>query len=104
MLSSTTGIGQKRSLALKTEIGKQMSKYNDTSKVQISLGTDEALVLFEFLSRFEESNELKIVDQAEQRALSNLLGSLEKQLVPPFQEDYEEQIRQARNRLRDNFA
>jgi hypothetical protein len=81
-----------------------MNKHNDTSEVQISLTADEALVLFEFLNRFEESNELTIVDQAEERALSNLLGPLQKQLVLPFQEDYVEQLRQARNRLRDNFA
>lgn len=81
-----------------------MNQHNDTSEVQISLTADEALVLFEFLSRFEESNELTIVDQAEERALSNLLGPLQKQLVPPFQDDYLEQLRQARNRLRDNFA
>lgn len=81
-----------------------MNKHNDTSEVQISLTADEALVLFEFLSRFEESNELTIVDQAEERALSNLLGPLQKQLVSPFQEDYAEQLRQARNRLRDHFA
>lgn len=81
-----------------------MNKHNDTSEVQISLTADEALVLFEFLSRFEESNKLTIVDQAEERALSNLLGPLQKQLVRPFQEDYVDQLRQARNRLRDNFA
>ena len=81
-----------------------MNKHNDTSEVQIALTADEALVLFEFLSRFEESNELTIVDQAEERALSNLLGPLQKQLVAPFHEDYVEQLRQARNRLRDNFA
>lgn len=81
-----------------------MNKQSDTSEVQISLSADEALVLFEFLSRFDESNELTIVDQAEERALSNLLGPLQKQLVPPFQQDYVEQLQQARNRLRDNFA
>jgi hypothetical protein len=81
-----------------------MNKYSENSKVQISLTADEALVLFEFLSRFEESNELTIVDQAEGRALSNLLGLLQQQLVPPFQDDYVEQLHHARNRLRDNFA
>ncbi len=81
-----------------------MNKQSDTSEVRISLSADEALVLFEFLSRFDESNELTIVDQAEERALSNLLGPLQKQLVPPFQQDYVEQLQQARNRLRDNFA
>lgn len=81
-----------------------MNKQSNTSEVQISLSADEALVLFEFLSRFDESNELTIVDQAEERALSNLLGPLQKQLVPPFQQDYVEQLQQARNRLRDDFA
>jgi hypothetical protein len=80
-----------------------MNKHNNTSEVQISLTADEALVLFEFLSRVEESSEL-IVDQAEVWALSNLLGPLQEQLVPPFQQDYAEQLQQARNRLRDNFA
>lgn len=80
-----------------------MNQHNDTSELHISLTADEALVLFEFLSRFEESNELTIVDQAEERALSNLLGPLQKQLVSPFQQDYVEQLRQARNRLRDNL-
>ncbi|KFC61470.1 hypothetical protein [Massilia sp. LC238] len=81
-----------------------MNKQSNTSEVQISLSADEALVLFEFLSRFDESNELTIVDQAGERALSNLLGPLQKQLVPPFQQDYVEQLQQARNRLRDDFA
>ena len=81
-----------------------MNKHNDTSEVQISLTADEALVLFEFLNRFEESSELTIADQAEVWVLSNLLGPLQKQLVPPFQKDYVEQLQQARNRLRDNFA
>jgi hypothetical protein len=69
-------------------IGKQLSKHNETSEVQISLNADEALVLFAFLSRFEESDELTIVDQAEERALWNLLALLQKQPVSPFQQDY----------------
>jgi hypothetical protein len=40
---------------------------------------DEALVLFEFLSRFSDTDELRVEDQAEQRALSNLCCLLEKQ-------------------------
>jgi hypothetical protein len=61
-------------------------------------------VLFEFLSRFEESNELTIVDQAEERALSNLLGPLQKQLVTPFRHDYLVLLEQARNKLRDDLS
>ena len=43
-----------------------------TSNVEISLAADEALVLFELLSRFADSGALTIVEQAEQRALWNL--------------------------------
>jgi hypothetical protein len=81
-----------------------MNKHNETPEFHISLTADEALVLFEFLSRFEESNEMTIVDQAEERALANLLGPLQKQLVSPFRNDYVELLKQARNRLRDDLA
>jgi hypothetical protein len=69
--------------------------------VHLELTADEALVLFEFLSRFSDTESLVIVDQAEQRALWNLLCLLETQLVEPFRPDYRELIRLARNRLRD---
>jgi hypothetical protein len=81
-----------------------MRKHRDIPKVQIALTADEAIVLFEFLSRFDESDALTIVDQAEARALSNLLGLFQKQLVSPFQHDYLEQLQRARNRLRDDLA
>jgi hypothetical protein len=81
-----------------------MSKHNDPPDVQISLTADEALVLFEFLSGFEESRALTIVDQAEEKVLSKLLGPLEKQLVSPLRHDYLELLKQARNRLRDDLT
>jgi len=79
-----------------------MSRHNDPPEVQISLPADEALVLFEFLSRFAESRALTIVDQTEEKVLSKLLGPLEKQLVAPFRHDYLELLKQARNRLRED--
>lgn len=39
------------------------------SEVHITLTGDEALVLFELLRRYSDSDQLNIVDQAEQRAL-----------------------------------
>jgi hypothetical protein len=81
-----------------------MSKHNDPPDVQISLTADEALVLFEFLSGFEESRALTIVDQADEKVLSKLLGPLEKQLVSPLRHDYLELLKQARNRLRDDLT
>ncbi len=68
--------------------------------VPLVLSSDEALVLFEFLSRFVDTDRLEIIDQAEEVALWRLLGNLEKVLVVPFQPDYHDRLRQARDRLR----
>lgn len=70
-------------------------------QIQVFLSSDEALVLFEFLSRFSDTDELTIVDQAEQRALWNLCGVFEKVLPEPFKQNYGELISEARERLRD---
>ncbi len=53
-------------------------------KVTIELSSAEALVLFEFLSRFSDENKLEIEDQAEARVLWDMCCLLEKQLVEPF--------------------
>lgn len=70
-------------------------------EVAINLTKDEALVLFEFLSRFSDEDRLSIEDQAEQRALWNLTCILEKVLAEPFSEDWSNIIFAARERLRD---
>jgi hypothetical protein len=75
-----------------------------SQKVQIELTGDEALVLFELLSRYSDSESLVIEDQAEQRALWNLFGVLEKQLAEPLRLEYVELLQGARERLRDKPA
>lgn len=70
-------------------------------EVEVRLTPDEALVLFESLSRYNDTDELRVEDQAEQRALWNLCCLLEKELVEPFNPDYMELLQSARNRLRD---
>jgi hypothetical protein len=67
--------------------------------VPLELSADEALVLFEFLSRYSDSDVLATVHQSEQRALWRLLGLLEKRLVEPFRPDYTQLLQQARDRL-----
>ena len=52
--------------------------------IDIALTKDEALVLFEFLSRYAETDRLNIEDSAEQQALWNLTCLLEKALTEPF--------------------
>lgn len=73
-----------------------------TDEITIKLSKDEALVLFDFLSRINDK-ELKEIfeDQAEQKALWILEGHLEKQLVEPFKPEYEDIISEARNKIRD---
>jgi len=70
--------------------------------IDVRLTPDEALVLFEFLSRYCERDELRVEDEAEQRALWNLCGLLAKQSVEPFEPDYRELLQSARNRLRED--
>ena len=71
--------------------------------VKIELNSDEALVLFEFLSNFSDTDHLKIEDQAEKRVLWNMCCDLEKVLVEPFQENYAELLEAARTRTRDSL-
>lgn len=72
-------------------------------EVEIKLTKDEALVLFEFLSRFSDEERLSIEDQAEQRALWNLTCLFEKALAEPFSGDWPQIIQAARDRLRDEL-
>ncbi len=74
----------------------------EPAAVSIDLTGDEALVLYELLRRFTESDRLETVDQAEQRALWNLCASLESALVEPLDPAYSELLAAARDRLRDS--
>ena len=67
--------------------------------IGVQLSADEALVLFELLSRFEEKDSLTIADPAESHALSRLLAQLEKRLVTPFDPRYAELLGAAKARL-----
>ncbi|MFL6227672.1 MAG: hypothetical protein ACJ741_02705 [Pyrinomonadaceae bacterium] len=71
------------------------------NQISIVLPHDEALVLFEFLSRFSEREKLQIEDPAEARALWNVQAALEELLTEPFTSDYQELVNQARQRVRD---
>ena len=70
-------------------------------QVSLHLSQDEALVLFEFLSRYSEKKQLCIEDQAEERALWDLCCDLEKQLVQPFSPNYGAALAAARAAVRD---
>jgi len=71
----------------------------EKQKINLTITDNEALVLFEFLARFNQSEHADIFeDQAEQKILWILEGQLEKQLVEPFRPDYKDLIREARNK------
>ena len=76
---------------------------NETNPVEkrynINLSADEAVVLFELLSRFSDSDELKIDHPAESQALWNFCCSLEKELTEPHSPDYKRILEQARDSL-----
>ncbi|MDQ3747778.1 MAG: hypothetical protein M3367_02010 [Acidobacteriota bacterium] len=72
-------------------------------KIQICLSKDEAIILFEFLSRFSEKEVLEIADQSEERVLLNVLCDLEKTLVEPFVANYQKILKKSRERIRDGI-
>ena len=70
--------------------------------LNLTISKDEALVLFDFLARFNEVEHSDIFkDQSEQKTLWILEGQLEKQLAEPFRPDYKDIINEARNNIRD---
>lgn len=72
-------------------------------QVTIELSADEALVLFELLWRWGETDNLNVSleHQAEQRVLWDILATLESALVEPFMPNYDELVAEARKRVQD---
>jgi len=70
-------------------------------EITVTLSREQALVLFDFLSRFTDAEHLSIEDQAETRVLWDLLADLETVLDEPFQENYAELLSKARIGVRD---
>ena len=67
--------------------------------ITLDLTHDQALVLFDWLTRQSESDGVPVSHQAEQDVLWVLEGKLEKSLVEPLKVDYTELVRAARARL-----
>ena len=65
----------------------------------ISLTADQALVLFEWLTREDGKGALPTEHQAEQNVLWEIEAQLEKSLVEPLRPDYEALLVAARERL-----
>ena len=69
--------------------------------VTIELTGDQALVLFEWIKRFNEQEDEDFEDQAEERVLWDIEAILEKALVEPFEQDYDRLLVEARATVRD---
>lgn len=78
-----------------------MSDGESGDQVNLVLTPDEALVLFEWLARFN-AIENAFADQAEQRVLWDLESMLESALVAPLRPDYTALLSAARERVRDS--
>jgi hypothetical protein len=70
--------------------------------IHLEPSADDALVFFEFASRFTDSDQLTIGDESEARLRWNLCARLEKQLSEPFSPNYPELLAQAQGRVRDD--
>jgi hypothetical protein len=70
-------------------------------RVAIEFSMNEALVLEEWLTRFDDSGSADFEDQAEQRILWNLASMLERQIDALFSPDYAERLEAARAAVRD---
>lgn len=82
-----------------------MTDAPDLEDVAVRLNSDEAIVLFELLSRWSNakggatpSSEC-FESTAECAVLNSILAELERQLVAPFESNYEDTVRDARTRL-----
>jgi len=78
-----------------------MASREKREEIKVTLFRNQALVLFELLSRFTEEGNLSVEDQAEARVLWDLLADLETVLDEPFRENYAELLSKARTKVRD---
>ena len=71
-------------------------------KLSLNLTKNEALVLFDFLSRFNQSeNNIIFEDKAEQKIFWTIEALLEKQLTETFLPNYKDIITEARKEILD---
>lgn len=79
-----------------------MEAIQDNNRVLLQLSNEEALVLGDWLFRFNENDNLSVFeDQAEERVLWDLEGVLEKTMSEIFSKDYTELLSKAREKIRD---
>ena len=76
----------------------------NNDELLLTLTQNEALVLYDWLVRFNESEEKQFDDRCEQRLLHDLEAVLEKNLTTVFSKDYAVLLDHARSMVRDTEA
>lgn len=71
--------------------------------VSLELSRDAAVVLFDWLARFNETGRATFIDQAEERVLWDLQADLETRLGEPLTSDYDSLLTEARDAVRDSI-
>ena len=77
-----------------------MESKKENSGISINLSNEEALVLLDWITRFNE-DENAFQDQAEERVLFDLESVLEKEVSGTFNDDYSAVLQRAREKVRD---
>jgi hypothetical protein len=67
--------------------------------VSVTVTYDQALVLFEFFARFQDTDRLAFAHPAEYLALSRIAAQLDKAVTEMFEPDYRELVAAARARV-----
>jgi hypothetical protein len=67
--------------------------------ITLRLSSDQALVLFDWLSRFNDATNLRFDHAAEQRVLWDVEAMLESQLLVPLDPEYRNMLMMARDRV-----
>lgn len=77
-----------------------MESKKENVGISINLSNEEALVLLDWVTRFNE-DENTFQDQAEERVLFDLESVLEKEVSETFNDDYRTVLEKAREKVRD---
>ena len=73
------------------------------TEYKIKISEDEAVVLFEFFERFDDTQELFFVHPAEFIALEKVAGQIYKTTSAMFRQEYGKILDEARARLADGY-
>lgn len=75
--------------------------HNSGSTYNITLSSDEALILFDWLARFSDGGPVAPArtDTAEERVFEVVQGQLQRQLIMPLDPNYKSFLAEARNRV-----